>query len=313
MGDKRKATAHFGRAAWYNNNGSKGHAFGTEPWTLNQWETLNGPERAERAAVYTKEIKADPSAYAQAREEGWDHDRWDESDDEYDEFDEAPARPRELSPEKEESTKALEDRAVLLGIPLPHRLETPRGSGRYVRDLFDRIARWLQERGLSAEIEEWRGKKEAFHKDYHAQGRTYDEYLANYARREPARLALAEEKNLRAAADARKRRSEMRKLFEEQEKRQEELSLAQLREDIANAHGACAPSGSGSGGSGHSTKSKKSKKSKNPRHPSTPKQPVVDVIDLTGDQTGDVIDLTGDSAYDMPQAQQNLGPPKRKR
>jgi hypothetical protein len=52
MGDKRKATAHFGRAAWYNNNGSKGHAFGTEPWTLNQWETLNGPkERKGRLCI----------------------------------------------------------------------------------------------------------------------------------------------------------------------------------------------------------------------------------------------------------------------
>ncbi len=271
--------------------------------------------------MYTAAIKADPRAYSQAREQGLDHDKWDESDDEYDEFDEfdeAPARPRELSPEKEESTKALEDRAETLGIPLPHEPKTPRGSGRYVRDLFDRIARWLQEHRRSSEIDEWRGKKEAFHKDYHAQGRTYDEYLANYALREPARLALAEEKNLRAAADARKRRSEMRKLFEEQEKHQEELSRASPRDDIANAHGACAPSGSGSGGSGHSTKSKKSK---NPRHRSTPKQPVVDltvdVIDLTGDQTADVIDLTvdltEDSGYDMPQAKQNLGPPKRKR
>jgi hypothetical protein len=229
--------------------------------------------------------------YNQTREELFDRTNWDPSDDE-DEFDEVTPDPFTLSREKEAITYALERKAERLELQLPEQRKRgvrsrsgSRGSGRYIRDLFGRIAGRLRDEGHSAQIEKWRALKEEFHKDYDVPARSYDEYKARETRKETDQRALqqavAEAKKVSIAAERRNRQYEADARIIREVEESCRRSIADTKRYLG--HDDCA---SGSCGSGRGNK--------RPKQPASKKSPVVPTVDLTGDDyNSDGVDLRG--------------------
>ena len=214
MGDKRRATAHFGRAAWYNSKSKgRGSAFGGVCMSEEDW-TEQADKEAKRAKEYLDAIAADPSAYNESGE--WflnDYEREASDDEDYFE-DRLTGRECITNDEDEDLVSAFETEAMRLGVIDSEQIEKIKknkqykphmerglglvhGGGTYVLYLFDLIAGKLKKRGESQQIGMWREKKRAFRKDYKVPARSYAQLVSEDAAQEEKEKQVAGKRKAR--------------------------------------------------------------------------------------------------------------------
>ena len=214
MGDKRRATAHFGRAAWYNSKSKgRGSAFGGVCMSEADW-TDYANKKAQKAKEYLEAIAADPSAYDKSGECFLnDYEREASDDEDYFE-DRLTGLERITNDEDEGLVSALETEATRLGVIDSEQIEKIKknkqykperegglglvhGSGKYVLYLFDLIAGKLKKRGESEQIGMWREKKRAFRKDYKVPARSYAQLVSEDAAQEEKEKQVAGKRKAR--------------------------------------------------------------------------------------------------------------------